>query len=248
VGENFSPALGFVNRPGIRLYDGNFFWQPRQENSWVRWYETGTWYHFTTDLNDRLESRENGYWFGFMTQETDLAFFNLINSFEDVRAPFLLPRNVPVPADEYTWTNVELYFESAIGRPVSAIAEIECCSFFNGDLLRTFLSVNWRPDTSWEIGGQHSFYNITLPTGDVEIQIYALNITLNFTPDMQLRTQTQYDNISEAFGMSARYRWEFLPGSELFVALGESGDLLNGSHYRSSTTQASLRVGHLMRF
>jgi hypothetical protein len=248
VGENFYPALGFVNRPGIRLYDGNFFWQPRPKDSWVRWYETGTWYHFTTDLNDRLESRENGYWFGLMTQETDLGFVNLFNLFEDVRAPFFLPRNVLVPADKYTWTNVSLYFESAIGRPLSAVAEIECCSYFNGDLLRTFVSVSWRPDTSWEIGGQHAFYNITLPTGDVEIQIYALNITLNFTPDMQLRIQTQYDNISEAFGMSARYRWEFLPGSELFVALGESGELLNGAHYRSSTTQASVRVGHLMRF
>jgi hypothetical protein len=153
-----------------------------------------------------------------------------------------------VPADKYTWTNVSLNLESAIGRPISAVAEVECCSFYNGNLLRTFLLVNWRPDTSWEIGGRHSFYNITLPTGDVEIQIYALNVTLNFTPDMQLKTQTQYDNISEAFGVSARYRWEFLPGSELFVALGESGELFNGAHYRSSTTQASLRIGHLMRF
>jgi hypothetical protein len=248
VGENFYPALGFVNRPGIRLYEGNFFWQPRPKDSWVRWYETGTWYHLTTDLNDRLESRENGGWFGFMTQETDLAFFNLINSYEDVRAPFFLPRDVMVPADKYTWTNVELYFESAIGRPVSAVVEIECCDFFGGDLLRTYVSASWRPDSSWDIGATHQFYNISLPTGDVEIQIWALNVTLNFTPDMQLKTQTQYDNISRAFGFSARYRWEFSPGSEVFVALGESGDLINGAHYRSDTTQASIRLGHLMRF
>jgi hypothetical protein len=82
----------------------------------------------------------------------------------------------------------------------------------------------------------------------VEIQIYALNVTLNFTPDMQLRTQVQYDNISEAVTLSSRYRWEYAPGSELFVALGESGDLINGDHYRSATTQASVRIGQLMRF
>jgi hypothetical protein len=58
----------------------------------------------------------------------------------------------------------------------------------------------------------------------------------------------QYDNISEAFGLSARYRWEFSPGSEFFVAIGESGDLIDGNHYRSNTTQASVRIGHLMRF
>jgi hypothetical protein len=65
---------------------------------------------------------------------------------------------------------------------------------------------------------------------------------------MQLKTQVQYDNISQAFGLSARYRWEFDPGSELFVSLGESGDLIDGEHYRSATTQMSVRVGQLMRF
>jgi hypothetical protein len=74
-----------------------------------------------------------------------------------------------------------------------------------------------------------------------------MNVSINFTPDMQLRTQVQYDNISETFGLSSRYRWEFDPGSELFVSLGESGELLNGNHYRSDTTQASIRIGHLMR-
>ncbi|MDZ4870141.1 MAG: carbohydrate binding family 9 domain-containing protein [Alphaproteobacteria bacterium] len=248
VGENFYPALGFVNRPGIRLYDGNFFWQPRPKDSWVRFFETGTWYHFTTDLENVLETRENGGWFGFMTQETDAVFLDVFNLYENIREPFFLPRDVLVPANEYTWTNAKLYMESAIGRPFAVVGEVECCSYFDGDLLRTYLSLSWRPDTSWEIGAEHSFYNITLPTGDLEIQIWALNVTLNFTPDMQLKTQTQYDNISEAFGLSARYRWEFMPGSEVFVSLGESGDLINGAHYRSGTTQASVRIGHLMRF
>lgn len=248
IGENFYPALGFVNRSNIRLYDGNLVWRPRPKDSPIRWYETGTWYYFVTDLDGELESRENGTWFGLMTQDTDVGFINLWNAYENVTAPFFLPRGVLVPADKYTWTNVSLFFESSIGRPVNVVAEVECCSYFDGDLLRTFVSVNWRPDSSWDIGGTHSFYNISLPTGDVEIQIWAVNVTLNFTPDMQLETQAQYDNISEAFGMSARYRWEFAPGSELFVALGESGELLNGAHYRSSTSQASVRIGHLMRF
>jgi len=248
IGQDFSPALGFVNRSNIRLYDGNFLWRPRPKDSWVRWYETGTWYFLVTDLDDVLESRENGGWFGLMTQDTDLGFINVWNSYENITAPFFLPRGVLVPADKYTWSNFSLFFESSIARPWQVVSEIECCSYFNGDLLRTFLSVNWRPDSTWDITAQHQFFNISLPTGDVEIQIYALNVTLNFTPDMQVRTQAQYDNISEAFGLSARYRWEFSPGSELFVALGENGDLLHGSHYRSSTTQASVRVGHLMRF
>ena len=81
----------------------------------------------------------------------------------------------------------------------------------------------------------------------MQILIYTLDLTLNFTPDMQIRTQGQYDNISQAFGMSVRYRWEFAPGSELFAALGESADIV-GVHYASQTSQASVRIGHTVRF
>jgi Carbohydrate family 9 binding domain-like len=248
VGENFAPALGFVNRPAIRLYDGNFVWRGRPKDSWVRWFEVGTWYNYVTDLDNRLESSENGAWFGGQTQDTDLAFLNLFNNKEIVPAPFFLPKNVLVPAGEYEWTAVSLNLESSIGRPVSGSIDIRCCDFYGGTMLRTSANINWRPDSTWQFGLGHQFYNISLPSGDVEIQVYALNVTVNFTPDMQLQTQMQYDNISEAFGLSSRYRWEFSPGSEFFVALGESGELIDGAHYRSSTTQASVRIGHLMRF
>src|SRR5262249_46183886 len=105
VGENFSPALGFVNRPGIRFYDGNFVYRYRpNDDSGIRWYETGTWYTLVTDLGDRLQSRENGYWVGAMNQDTDVAFLNLYNDYEDVSEAFYLPRNVLVPAGKYTWS------------------------------------------------------------------------------------------------------------------------------------------------
>ncbi len=248
VGENFSPALGFVNRPAIRYYDGNFVYKMRPKDSWMRFWETGTWYNFITDLDDKLETRENGAWAGFQTQDTDAVFLNLFNDYENIPSPFFLPKGVLVPAGEYNWTGAVLNIETSIGRPISSVIEIRCCDWYDGTLFRTSVSVNWRPDTTWEIGVQHQFLGINLPTGDVEIQIYALNANLNFTPDMQLKTQIQYDNISQAFGLSARYLWEYEPGAELFISLGESGDLIDGRHYRSSTTQASIRLGQLMRF
>jgi hypothetical protein len=248
VGENFFPALGFVNRGAIRNYNGEMEWREvLNGETFMRWWEVGTWYDVTTDLGNNLESRENGVWGGFLTQSVDSAFINIFNSYENVLSPFELPKGVIVPAGEYEWTNATLSLESSASRPISLRVEVACCSFFSGDRLRTFAGMNWRPNSTFDIGMQHQFQNITLPTGDVEIQIYAMNVSINFTPDMQLRTQVQYDNISETFGLSSRYRWEFDPGSELFVSLGESGELLNGNHYRSDTTQASIRIGHLMR-
>lgn len=249
IGENFDPALGFVNRTGIRSYDGAVSEHVvLNDDPNLRWWEVGTWFTYVTGLDDKLQSRENGISAGVMTNDTDILFINIYNDFEAVDSAFSLPHNVTVPAGDYTWTSANIHVETSVARPISFVGEIECCSFFNGDQIRTYLGVNWRPDSTFDIGLSHQFFNITMPTGDVEIQIYAMNLLVNFTPDMNIQTQVQYDNISENFGLSARYRWEFAPGSELFVALGESGQLINGNHYHSDTSQASIRIGHLMRF
>ena len=249
VGANYAPALGFVNRPAIRNYNGVFQWhQPMPRDSFMRFWEVGTWYDFTTDLQDHLESRENGIYTGFVTQDLDAIFVNRVNIFEDVASAFFLPRGVLVPVGRYEWTNSKLHIETSAARSFSANLEVICCSFYGGDSLQTSIGANWRPNSTLDFGVQHRFQNITLPTGDLEVQIYAVNFAINFTPDMQLRTQVQYDNISESLGLSSRYRWEFEPGSEIFVSLGESGELLNGNHYRSDTTQAAIRIGHLERF
>ncbi|MFM9862162.1 MAG: carbohydrate binding family 9 domain-containing protein [Micropepsaceae bacterium] len=248
VGANFSPALGFVNRPGIRSYDGNFYWFERPKDSWIRTWNLGTFYNFVTDLNDHLETRENGVFFELQTQDTDMFEIVLFNNLEDIPFSFFLPRGVLIPAGEYEWNAAVINVNTSIGRPVSGGISIRCCDWFGGRRFGASTYVNWRPDTTWEIGANHQFIAIALATGDVEIQVYGLNVGLNFTPDMQLRTQIQYDNISQAFGLSARYRWEFEPGSELFASLGESGDLIDGRHYTSSTTQMSVRIGQLMRF
>lgn len=248
IGEDFYPALGFINRTGIRDYSGFIANRTRFENSAVRWVEFSTFYSFVTDLDNRLESRENGVSAGTYLQSGDLAFIDIFNDYENVTTPFELPRGVMVPAKEYEWTNISPYFETSQSRSVQASLDLECCSFLDGDMYSASLSVNYRPDSTFAIAPNYFYQRIDLPTGDLEIQIYALDFTVNFTPDMQLLTQVQYDNISQGVGLSARYRWEFAPGSELFVAVGESADLREHLHYSSQTSQASIRIGHTLRF
>ena len=65
--------------------------------------------------------------------------------------------------------------------------------------------------------------------------------------DMQLALQAQYDNISENFGFSARYRWEYAPGDELFIAIGQSA-FIGNQGFIAQTTQATVRLGQTFRF
>lgn len=248
VGADYDPRLGFVARSAIRGYNGNFRYFTRYDNdSAFRWTEFGTFYDFVTNLSDRLESRENGVWFGFSAPSQDIFFVNAVNAYEDVTTPFNLPRGVVVPAGKYDWTNVSTNVETAQSRWFFVDWELECCSFLDGDYFRNNLYVEVRPNQYLSVGTSYGYRDIDLPTGDVQIQIAALNVNVNITPDMQVRTQAQWDDVSKKLGLSVRYRWEFAPGSELFAALGESADW-SEDRYASTTSQASLRIGHTLRF
>ena len=94
---------------------------------------------------------------------------------------------------------------------------------------------------------------IRLPGGNVNIHILSASSTTNFTPRMNLKTQLQYDNISKHFALLAQYRWEYQPGQEIFVALGEAATVQYLSQprdltYNSDNEQLIVRLGHRFQF
>lgn len=247
IGSNFDPALGFVSRAGIRNYNGQVVRRIRFTDSDVRWYETGTWWDWTTGLDNTIQSRLNGAWVGTFLNSGDFGMFEDWVDYERVAAPFDLPNNVLVPAGNYQWNVGHFRVETADARAVKAIVDVQCCGFYDGTLLQTDISLDVKPNDTFDIQGEHIMDMIRLPTGNVTIHIASLNLGVNFTPDMQLQTQAQYDNISQVFGFSLRYRWEFLPGSELLIAAGDAATLDDHANYTNHETQLVLRVGHTFR-
>ncbi len=111
--------------------------------------------------------------------------------------------------------------------------------------------LTYRLGQTFEISPHYTGAFVDLPSGSTSIHVGILDFNVNFTPDMQLKTEAQYDNISKQFTFSARYRWEFQPGSEFFVALGENASIterLFDPQYASQTTQAPIRIGPTLRF
>ena len=247
IGENFDPRLGFVSRPGIKEYTLNLDRRIRPEASFMRWYETGVWADETTGLNNVGQSNLEGTWAATYLQRGEFALIETWNDYEKVPAAFSLPHGVTVPAGDYDWQVFHGHVETATDRWISGILDVQCCGFYGGHLLQTNLTINLHPGDTFTFSGQHIMEQISLPTGHVNIHIASLDAAMNFTPDMQLRLQAQWDNISHVLGVSARYRWEFAPGSELLVAAGDSATVDALGHYYSHESGLSVRIGHTFR-
>ena len=247
IGKNFLPALGFINRTNIRQYLGNVANLTRYRNMFLNQFEFGTDYELVTDFHNRLESRANDVYARAASTAGDEVTVKLINSFENVPALFFLPGTVPVRTGRYEWTNINARVRTFDGRPVAIDAEITCCSFYNGDSVVAKLKIFYRPNAYFSFTPAYEGDFIRLPTGDVDIHIVSADAVVNFLPDMQLALQAQFDNISQGFGFSARYRWEYEPGNEIFVGVGHSA-LIPGTTFESRTTQMTIRLGHTFRF
>ena len=253
IGTNFKPALGFINRTGIRQYDGSVSHLDRYRGMFLNQLEFDTNYEFVTDLHDRLESRSNDVGVRAASTQGDELTFKLINMGENVPVQFSLPANVPVPRGSYDWTNVYARFRSFDGRPVSVDSEITCCRFYNGQSLHTRIALSYRPNEYFELLPSYEGTFIRLPTGDVDIHLLAIEAIVNFIPDMNVDMQAQYDNISRNMAFLGRYRWEYEPGNEIFVAFSQ-GAIVTGDSFVSNVRFAgqrslfSVRLGHTFRF
>jgi hypothetical protein len=125
--------------------------------------------------------------------------------------------------------------------------DVICCDYYNGTMVRVSPDFRFRPSEYFEVNVSYDGQFIRVPGGEVDINIGSLDGLINFTPDMQFAIQAQYDNISESFGFLGRYRWEFRPGSELFIAVGQSA-LIPDSGIEFRTTTLSVRLSRTFRF
>jgi hypothetical protein len=247
IGEDFLPALGFVNRTGIRLYSGTALHLTRYRDTFLNLLELGTNFDLVTDLHNRLESRANDVYVHAASQRGDEITVRAIDSFENVPARFFLPKNVPVNSGRYEWTNVDVRVRSFDGRPLRLDWQVTCCSFYDGRSLYSKLQLAFRPNAYFELIPTWEATFIDLPTGGVDIHIVSADAVVNFIPDMQLALQAQFDNISRGVGFSARYSWEYEPGNVFFVAFGQSA-LIPGTTFKTGTSQLVIRLGHTFRF
>jgi hypothetical protein len=247
IGESFLPALGFINRTAIRQYVGTIAHLSRYRGTFLNQLEVGTDLEFVTDLHDHLESSANDIYVRAASRIGDEITVKFINAHENVPLLFFLPNNVPVFAGSYEWNNFNARLRTFDGRIIRLDAEVTCCSFYNGSQFKTRVQLAFRPGPIFEFVPTYEGTFIDLPTGKVDVHIATIDSVVNFLPDMQLALQAQYDNISENFGFSARYRWEYAPGDELFIAIGQSA-IFGNQGFIAQTTQATVRLGQTFRF
>jgi len=197
-------------------------------------------------LDNNLETAEAQFFFQLETVRDNSFEVEVFNAYENVLEEFDIPGDIIVPIGAYNWTNFGVEFETSDSRLFAFSIGFECCSLYEGDAISTEIGIGYRPNALFEFEADWELTMLDLPLGSVDIHVVTGDAVINFTPDMSLALQAQWDNISSDFGFLARYRWEFIPGSELFVAFGQ-GAIISNRGIAAQRSQLSVRVGHTFR-
>ena len=250
IGDDYAPRLGFANRTGIKRYDMNAWRAYRPQNSFVRYAETGGYAGLITDQQDERLDSFWGLWVFLQNDPGDEFYTEYQFSYEDIREPFSIAGRVPVPAGEYVSEIYTVRLASTASRPISLGFGINFGTNYGGDYLNTDTGLTIRPSKHFEFSASHEFVKFELDTGEVGIHIASIDSTIAFTPDMTIKTEVQYDNISEAFTFFSRFSWEPTPQREIFLSFGHTA-IIDRNHFpREFVSQGSslaLRLGHTFR-
>ena len=226
VEPNFLPEIGFLRRTDMRRNFGLFRFSPRPTGVLgVRRMTLQSSVNYVTNTDNRLDTREiAGFWQTEFTN-SDLFGARLINSFERIVRPFNIYRNLFIPVGVYDFHTVQVSYTGGQQRKVSGEVVYEVGSFYGGE--RQSVAVNAaRIQITPQVSLEPSFSVnlVDLPQDAFTATVVRTRATYTVTPRMFVSGIIQYNSSNASVGSNLRLRWEYAPGSELFVVYTDDYD------------------------
>ncbi len=228
VGGNFNPGIGFVRRPDMRSSYGEFRFSPRPAGSrLVRKYSwTGSMSYIENGAG-LVETREAEAEFGIEFHSGDELELTYVQAYEFLPFPFPIASDITLGVGGYDFDYVEVQLQLGQQRRLSGGFFFEVGDFYSGR--KTSLGWGWgrvslSPRLLLEPG--ISFNRVELPAGEFDVELVDLRAIYTMTPRMFVSALFQYDSESRGLAANVRLRWEYQPGSELFVVYNEQRDTL----------------------
>ena len=250
IEEGFKPEIGFVRRPNLRKWTGTVRFSPRPK-AWpsirrIR-YQAGLTY--IENRQGVLESREREGEFVVEFQNGDQLQAGYSNQYEFLALPFSIAPGVTIPVGGYDFQNARIGFNLGRQRKQSTNALLEYGTFYDGH--RTTLSLSQSRvsiTNALSVEPNYSLNNVDVTGGRFTSHLLGSRITYTMTPLMFASALVQYNNSTNSVSTNARLRWEYRPGSELFVVYNDDRNTLTRRFPSLNTRALIVKINKLFRY
>src|SRR5438093_2251520 len=246
---SFNPELGFMRRMDFRehIVSGRFSPRPAK-NKRVRkyFYEGGL-----TDVADTSgvhQSRATTGSYRVELQNSDLLSVTYSKNYEFLPVPFPVANDVRIPVGGYDFSSLLAAYNPGQQRVISGSGSLEIGSFYNGN--KTTAAFRGRASLTPRLAVEPniSLNWIDLPQKTFTNTVIGTRTLYSMTPRMFITVLVQYASSTLNLSANVRFRWEYMPGSELFVVYTEGRDTSIPNVTALENRGLVVKINKLLRF
>lgn len=226
IDADFRPEVGYVRRADIRRSFGQLRFSPRPRRSaLIRKFTWQGSFDYVTDASAiELQSREASGSFRIDFQSSDSLSAEHSREFELLPSRFTIAPGVIVPADGYSYSTSRISYSLGQQRRVSGRISASTGTLYGGTKSDVSYSGRWGVVTRFSLEPSVTLAWGSLPYGDFTARLIGSRFTVTPTPRMQISSLVQFNVDANTLTSSARLRWEYTGGSDLFVVYSDGRD------------------------
>jgi hypothetical protein len=233
----------------MRRSFGLFRFSPRPRGSKVvrKYSWTGS-LAYIENGTGRLETRDSSGEFGIEFHNGDKFTAGYGRMYEFLPEPFRIAPGVTLPVQGYDFGSVRSTFTFGQQRRLSGNVSFEHGSFYSGEKTTVSVSkgrVNLSPQLSVEPSVSVNW--VDLVEGIFTTELLGSRVTYTMTPRMFVSALLQYNSANNAVAANVRLRWEYRPGSEIFLVYNEQRNTLTRNFPDIANRALILKINRLFR-
>ena len=227
VDKNFNPEVGFTRRTGIKRSFGQLRFSPRPAN--IKSVRKFTWDgsgEYVVNVLGSVESRVVNGHFGTEFESSDVASVEVTRDYELLVQPFTVAgSSVTIPRGGYTFTDMLASYTFGAQRRISGTASVQAGQYYDGTIKAvSFGAGRVSVLKQFSVEPTVSVSHLDLPAGTFTTKLVRSRLDYGFSPLMFASALLQYSSADRAFSSNLRFRWEYRPGSELFIVYTDERD------------------------
>ena len=250
VGNHFNPEVGFRPRANFNRTLAVMRFSPRPHASArMRKFTWEGTLEYIENGSGVLESRQQSGRFNTEFQNSDQFTTEATRNLERLVRPFGVSRRVTIPVGAYTFSDVVTSYQFGQQRRASGTVSVQLGEFYDGTIKAVSYSsgrVSLLPQMSLE--PTMSITRVELPGGGFTTRIYRVRTDYAFSPRRFVSALVQYNSAEDAFSSNVRFRWEYQPGSELFVVYTDERDTASGGVPAIRNRALVVKINRLFQF
>ena len=257
VGAGFNPEVGFLRRDDFERSFGSVRFSPRPRSiAAIRKFSWSAQMEYITDRAGVLETREAEGRFGIELENGDAYDLSYTRTYEFLEQPFPIAPGVTIPVGGYSFQDVRTSYSFGSQRRLAGRLSAQHGSFFSGEKTSVSLGIGGggfgggRLELTRQLSVEPgvSFNWVDLPEGSFSTRLVTARTTYTVTPLMFVSALVQYNSSNDSLGANLRFRWEYQPGSELFVVYNEQRDTRTRGYPELENRAFIVKINRLFRF